>query len=112
MRWRCGVRRCAAPIDIRMFEKQERPTMSTVAPPPLDRSFAALRRFARPRAPVERCELCSAALAHEHPHLLELATRQIVCACDACSTLFDGMKAGKYRRVSRRTWLLSDFQIA
>ncbi|MGB6692371.1 MAG: DUF5947 family protein [Terracidiphilus sp.] len=90
--------------------------MSTVAPPStapasIDQAFAALRRFARPRLPVERCELCSAALAHEHPHLIELATRQIVCACDACSLLFDGLTGGKYKRVSRRAWLLADFKI-
>lgn len=86
--------------------------MFAAAPPPLDQSFATLRRFARPRLPVERCELCSAPLAHEHPHLLELATRQIVCACDACSTLFDGMQGGRYKRVSRRICLLADFKIS
>jgi hypothetical protein len=85
--------------------------MSTIAPSPLDQPFAALRRFARQRPPIERCELCSAGLAHEHPHLIELATRQIVCACDACSLLFDGLTGGKYKRVSRRTLLLADFQI-
>ena len=84
----------------------------SIAPPSMDRAFATLRRFARPRLPVERCELCSAALAHEHPHLIELATRQIVCACNACSVLFDGLTGGKYKRVSRHTWLLADFQIA
>lgn len=86
--------------------------MSTTAPPSLDRSFAALRNFARKRLPVERCELCSAALAHEHRHLIELATRQIVCACDACSLLFDGLTGGKYKRASRRILKLADFQIA
>lgn len=85
--------------------------MSPVTPSQLDQSFAALRKFARPRLPVERCELCSTALASEHPHLLELVTRRIICACGACSTLFDGMKGGKYRRVSRRTWFLPDLQI-
>lgn len=85
--------------------------MSTVESSPLDPSFATLRRFARPRLPAERCELCSGVLAAEHPHLLELATRQIVCACDACSTLFDGMQGGKYRRVARRTLVLTDFHI-
>ena len=85
--------------------------MSTVRSLPLDPSFATLRKFARPRLPAERCELCSGVLAPEHPHLLELAARQIVCACDACSTLFDGMQGGKYRRVSRRTFVLADFHI-
>jgi Family of unknown function (DUF5947) len=76
-------------------------------------TFAILRQFARAPRPLERCELCSAALAHEHPHphLVQLISRQIVCACEACATLFDGMAAGKYRRVSRRAQLLANFQM-
>ncbi len=85
--------------------------MSTETPPPLEQAFATLRQFARPRSPAERCELCSAGLAHEHPHLVEIASRQIVCACDACATLFDGLAGAKYRRVSRRAQLLSNFRI-
>ena len=74
-------------------------------------TFAILRQFARVPRSLERCELCSAALAHEHPHLVQLISRQIVCACEACATLFDGMAGGKYRRVSRRAQLLANFQI-
>lgn len=99
------------PIDSALHLDRENLTMSPTAPPSLDQSFSALRRFARPRLPVERCELCSAALAQEHPHLLELANRQIICACEACSTLFDGLIGGKYRRVSRRAWFLPDMKI-
>jgi hypothetical protein len=55
--------------------------------------------------------LCSAALAHEHPHLVEISLRQIVCACEACATLFDGMANGKYRRVARRAQFLANFQM-
>jgi hypothetical protein len=85
--------------------------MSTGKPPPLEQAFATLRQFARPRPPVERCELCSAGLAHEHPHLVELASRRIVCACDACALLFDGMAGGKFKRVARRAQLLSNFRM-
>ncbi len=66
-------------------------------------ALASLRRFVRPRAAVqERCELCDAALAAEHAHLVELASRRLVCACDACAILFDRQDAAKYRRVPRR----------
>ena len=78
----------------------------------MDQAFAALRQFARARRPAERCELCSLELGREHPHLIEIAARQIVCACDACATLFDAMAGGRYRRVSRRAQLLADFQMA
>ena len=78
---------------------------------PMDQAFATLRQFARARRPAERCELCSLELGREHPHLIEIASRQIVCACDACATLFDAMAGGRYRRVSRRAELLADFQM-
>ena len=74
--------------------------------------FGTLRQFAQRERPLERCELCSLELGREHPHLIEIAARQIVCACDACATLFDAMAGGRYRRVSRRAQLLADFQMA
>jgi hypothetical protein len=80
-------------------------------PPTFDQAFATLRQFARSRPPAERCELCSAGLAHEHPHLVEISLRKIVCACEACATLFDGMANGKYRRVARRAQFLASFQM-
>jgi hypothetical protein len=79
--------------------------------PPADQAFAALRRFVRARTPLERCELCSAALIGEHPHLVEWASRNIVCACEPCAMLFDGSARGKYRRVSRSIRLLAAFRM-
>ncbi len=76
----------------------------------LEQAFATLRQFARAR-PAERCELCGGGLSHEHPHLVELSSRQIVCACEACAMLFDGMAGSKYRRVSRRIQLLAGFRL-
>jgi hypothetical protein len=74
-------------------------------------SFAALRQFVRERAPVERCELCGAAIAHEHAHLVEPATRKMLCSCEACAILFFGEEGSRYRRVPRRARLLADFKL-
>src|ERR1700688_4382237 len=84
---------------------------ATGTQPTFDQAFAALRQFARSRPPAERCELCSTGLAQEHPHLVEISLRQIVCACEACATLFDGMTGGKYKRVARRAQFLANFQM-
>ena len=73
--------------------------------------FAVLKRFVRPRAPVERCEMCSAELAPDHEHLVEPANRQMVCACQACAILFSGTANKKYRRVPRRIVYLANFQL-
>jgi Family of unknown function (DUF5947) len=74
-------------------------------------AFATLRRFARKPQPEEKCELCSAALGPEHPHLVELLARKLVCACDACALLFDSAAVRKYKRVPRRLQLLESFRI-
>ena len=74
-------------------------------------ALSSLRRFLRPRPARERCELCSADLADDHAHLVELASRRLACACDACAVLFSGQGAGRYRRVPRRVQLLADFRL-
>lgn len=75
-------------------------------------ALSALRRFAGPRPQVERCELCSAALAEVHPHLLDQQSRQITCACDACAILFCGQEGGKFLRIPRRIKRLEDFRFS
>jgi hypothetical protein len=74
--------------------------------------WSTLRRFVRPRPPVERCELCGAALATEHPHLLEPSSRQLRCCCDACTILFSDQQGGRYRRVPSRVEALPDFRMS
>lgn len=82
-----------------------------ITPPPL----RALRRFARTQPAVqtsaEHCELCGEVLAPEHRHLLNLASRTCLCACNACTLLFEGERHKAYRAIPRRTLLLSDFQL-
>ncbi|MGH9945059.1 MAG: DUF5947 family protein, partial [Pyrinomonadaceae bacterium] len=89
---------------------------SALRPPPSESQQSAirvLRRFVRPRtaAAVERCELCSAELAHDHEHLFEPPTRQLLCACQPCAILFSGQTGTKYRRVPRRVRFLPDFRL-
>jgi len=74
--------------------------------------LAALRRFARPRAAAERCDLCSAALAAEHEHLVDSANRQLLCACTACAVLFSSQEATRLRRVPRHVRFLPDFRLS
>jgi hypothetical protein len=81
--------------------------MSTV--PPVN-AFGALRQFTRRKKNVERCELCSAEVASEHPHLIEPAKRKIVCTCGACAILFAGMGL-KYKRVPQRVLAMPHFKL-
>jgi hypothetical protein len=86
------------------------PSLSINSP---DRAFAALRRFTRrPEAVTERCELCGVDLAMSHDHLIEPKSRRLLCACQACSLLFDGAAKQKYGRVPRLTRYLPDLTIS
>jgi hypothetical protein len=60
---------------------------------------------------AERCDLCGAAIAADHRHLLEVASRELMCTCRPCSILFDRRAAsqGRYKLVGDRRLVLSDF---
>ncbi|HEX4666305.1 MAG TPA: DUF5947 family protein [Chthoniobacterales bacterium] len=87
-------------------------------------SFATLRRFAgaprparkrngaAPPQEIEQCELCSIRLAPTHRHLLEMATRRIVCACDPCALRFENVLEGKFKLIPRDARPLPDFQMS
>ena len=64
---------------------------------------------------LERCDLCSAPIAPEHRHLLDVTSRELMCACQPCSVLFDRAAAGAggrhYRLVSDRRLRIEDFAL-
>src|ERR1700730_791635 len=73
--------------------------------------FGTLRQFARRERPLERCELCSAGIRPDHPHLIELARRKLLCTCDGCAILFSGQGV-KFKRVPRRVRSLPAFNLS
>src|SRR5580704_6486170 len=85
--------------------------MPPAVPLQQDKAFASLRRFARKRTAVERCEMCSQELAHDHEHLVEPTNRKLICACGACAILFEGQAGTKYKRVPCQVLFLRDFQL-
>ena len=72
--------------------------------------FQALRQYVRPKPPGERCDLCAAPVAPEHQHLLEPASRALICSCEACAILFS-TRDSKYRRVPRQIRLVERFHL-
>ncbi len=73
--------------------------------------FGTLQQFARRERPLERCELCSVGVHPDHPHLIELAQRKILCTCEACAILFSGQGV-KFKRVPRRVRSLPGFHLS
>jgi len=84
----------------------------TLASPRLQRlAQRSAEQVAQPEE--ERCEVCSEPIPSEHRHLLDLSTRELMCACRACSTLFDRSAAGggHFRLVPDRRLRLVDFEL-
>ncbi len=75
-----------------------------------------LRRLIATEPPppaVESCGLCSAPLANEHRHMLDVPTGELICACQACSILFDrkAAGAGHYRLIPRDVYSVTGFTL-
>jgi hypothetical protein len=53
---------------------------------------------------TEACDICGVGIPDDHRHLLHLAERRLVCACEACWAMRSG--EGDYRPTGNRTvWL-------
>ncbi len=93
------------------------PRALTSAPRPLRsprlRGLAELSDRAGTSAEQQHCELCDEPIGGEHRHLLDLRTHELLCACRACSLLFDRRAAGggHYRLVPSRRLRIVDFEL-
>jgi hypothetical protein len=78
--------------------------------------LGTLRRIngSRPQvAPGERCEMCSAPLADEHQHVVDLNSRSLMCACRPCYLLFTDQQAAlRYRAVPARYLAFPGFRLS
>jgi Family of unknown function (DUF5947) len=65
------------------------------------------------RPEEQRCELCAEPLDAEHRHLLDLEARRPLCACRACTILFDrsGAGGGHYRLIPDRIRIVEDLAL-
>jgi hypothetical protein len=90
----------------------ENPDMVAPKSQSVQKPFDVLRRFARQRAPAERCELCGLEIPHDHEHMVEIANRKLLCSCNACAILFSGQASPRYRRVPRDVRWLKNFAMS
>ena len=69
-------------------------------------SLATLRRVVRSRptaSSIERCEMCAVEIDPAHGHVVDLQSRQLLCACRPCYLLFTDEQAHlRYRAVPDR----------
>lgn len=80
-------------------------------------SLSALRRFlvdpVDQEPAQEVCELCATPVPPQHPHLVQVAERRMLCACGPCGFLFSnpGAGGGGYRRIPDRYLADPDFRL-
>jgi hypothetical protein len=66
-----------------------------------------------PVADEQCCELCGEPIGAEHRHLIDVSSRRLLCACRACTILFDRREAGgaHYRLVPERRLRIDDLDL-
>jgi len=87
----------------------------TTLRPATGSALAGLRRIISERpAPVvgERCEMCAEPIADDHPHVVNLESRALMCTCRGCYLLFTAEDAQlRYRAVPDRYLSFPDFAL-
>lgn len=77
--------------------------------------LSSLRRITTSRpipAPGERCDMCAEPIADEHPHVVNLESRALMCTCRGCHLLFTDQKAElRYRAVPDRYLAFPGFTV-
>jgi hypothetical protein len=87
----------------------------TALRPATGSALAGLRRIISERpAPVvgERCEMCAEPITDDHPHVVNLESRALMCTCRGCYLLFTAEDAQlRYRAVPDRYLSFPDFTL-
>ena len=87
----------------------------TGARPGSGSGLAGLRRIISER-PIpmvgERCEMCAEPISDDHPHVVDLESRALMCTCRGCYLLFTAEEAQlRYRAVPDRYLSFPDFAL-
>jgi hypothetical protein len=78
-------------------------------------ALAVLRRITATRpadVPGERCEMCAEPIPGDHQHVVDLASRSLLCTCRPCYLLFTDPAANmRYRSVPDRYLSFEPFEL-
>jgi hypothetical protein len=100
----------AGPVPVQIGRTRTKPAGATRIPVEIERKVFSKRAD---HAPGERCELCNEAIPAEHPHVVNLESRALQCACRPCYMLFTerGAGGGRYASVPERYLYDRDFTL-
>ncbi|MGH9630909.1 MAG: DUF5947 family protein, partial [Bryobacteraceae bacterium] len=74
-------------------------------------AIAGLRRLKWMNVPRERCDLCAAALAMGHRHMVDCSSRRVLCVCDACKMMLGSRTDARFRQVPEKVRSAHEIQI-
>lgn len=78
--------------------------------------LTSLRRIATrppPDPDVETCDMCAEVIGEDHPHVVDIESRQLMCTCRGCMLLFTAETAHlRYRAVPDRFLSFPDFELS
>jgi Family of unknown function (DUF5947) len=83
--------------------------------PQAPNAWSVLRRIAsRPPPDPEQqtCDMCAEPISNDHPHVVDIHSRQLMCTCRGCGLLFVGESANqRFRAVPDRFLSFPDFEL-
>jgi Family of unknown function (DUF5947) len=78
--------------------------------------MSVLRRIATrppPDPDLQTCDMCAEPIAGDHPHVVDIQSRQLMCTCRGCGLLFTAESAHqRYRTVPDRYLSFPDFELS
>ena len=79
-------------------------------------ALSVLRRIATrppPDPDLQTCDMCAEPITSDHPHVVDIQSRQLMCTCRGCGLLFTGESAHqRYRTVPERYLSFPDFELS
>ena len=78
-------------------------------------ALSVLRRIATrppPDPDLQTCDMCAEPITGDHPHVVDIQSRQLMCTCRGCGLLFTAEAANqRYRTVPDRYLSFPDFEL-
>jgi hypothetical protein len=84
--------------------------------PEAPNALSVLRRIANrppPDPDQQTCDMCAEPITGDHPHIVDIQSRQLMCACRGCGLLFTAESVSqRYRAVPERYLSFPDFELS
>jgi transcription elongation factor Elf1 len=77
--------------------------------------LSALRRIATrppPDPELQTCDMCAEPITSDHPHVVDIQSRQLMCTCRGCGLLFTADANQRFRAIPDRYLSFPNFELS